>query len=67
MSGVPVISVVPGSAAHKAGIRKGDLIVFFNNKRVKSLVDYVRAKMLKPDRESFIVERNGESLYFELG
>jgi len=65
LKGVPVIAVVPGSAAHKAGIRAGDKILVFNDKRTENLVDYVRAKMLKPKRESILLERDGKQLYFE--
>lgn len=59
ITGVAVMSVIPGSRAECAGVRTGDIILAFNDMRTETWADYVKAKMLKPERESVLIERNG--------
>jgi S1-C subfamily serine protease len=65
MNGVEVMGVVHGSRAEQAGIRVGDIILAFNGMRTETLIDYVKAKILKPKREHILIERNGKKMYFE--
>lgn len=65
MKGVPVVNIVPGSQADKAGVKTGDIILAFNDLRVETLVDYIKAKKLRPKRESVLVDRDGKRMYFE--
>lgn len=65
MSGIRVVCVMPGSRAADAGVLMGDLILAFNGMRTENVGDYIKAKALKPDKESVLVERSGKKLYFE--
>ena len=65
VSGLTVHVVVSNSIAESVGLKVGDLILTYNDVRTKTLADYTKAKMVKPERESMLVERNGKKLYFE--
>lgn len=65
---VKIIEVKEGSAADKAGLKKGDLVTTIDGRLVKGTDDVVRA--LKPSKErvsvSFGVERSGKSQTIEV-
>lgn len=65
MKGIPVVKIVPNSRADRAGVKTGDVILAFNDLRVETLVDYIKAKKLRPKRESVLVDRDGKRMYFE--
>jgi serine protease DegQ len=67
-SGALVQAVVPGSAAAKAGLRAGDVIVELGTTPVRSVEDLLAAlRRHKPgDRVSIKVARNGKSLTLEV-
>ncbi|MGD0089869.1 MAG: PDZ domain-containing protein [Planctomycetota bacterium] len=61
--GAFVMSIVPGSAAEKAGLNVGDCITSFNGKEVNSPPDLIDAvKAAPPGKSDLIVLRRGESL-----
>jgi serine protease DegQ len=63
-SGAVVQQVVPGSAAAKAGLHPGDVIVAFGSTRVASVEDlYAALRRYKPgDRVKVTVWRNGKKV-----
>jgi serine protease DegQ len=67
-SGALVQEVVPGSAAAKAGLRQGDVIVAFGERPVQSVEDLLAALRLhKPgDRVTLTVVRNGKKVRVEV-
>ncbi|MDD5287350.1 MAG: DegQ family serine endoprotease [Desulfuromonadaceae bacterium] len=66
--GVVVTEVVKGGVAAEAGIRRGDLIVTINRKRVSSKAEYVR--IIQQAGQSggltLLVRRGDASIYFAL-
>ncbi len=64
--GLKVDDVVKESPAEKAGIKKGDIIVEFNGKRIKTLED-LRIELVYPDKENeIVVLRNGKKLKMKI-
>jgi serine protease Do len=66
--GVVVTSVESGSAAERAGIRRGDVIREVERKPIKTVADFERATATPPaDRPLTVrLERDGASLYVAL-
>jgi serine protease Do len=66
--GVVVTDVDPNGKAAESGLRPGDVIVEINHKQVKDLADYKRLtnKTDKNDTTLFLVQRDGNTLYFSL-
>jgi Do/DeqQ family serine protease len=66
--GVVVVEVVRGSAAAEAGIRRGDVIVSVNRKKILSREEYKRSIQLVDRGNSLtvLVRRGDASIYFAL-
>lgn len=66
--GVLVDSVTPASPAYKAGVERGDIIIKFNNVRVKTFEELNSEKnKYKPgDKVTMTVSRDGKELTLEL-
>jgi len=65
--GVVVVDTARGGAAAEAGIRRGDLIVSINRKRISTSADYARAIRSSPGGNLTILVRRGDaSIYFAL-
>jgi serine protease Do/serine protease DegQ len=67
--GVVVVDVERGSAAGEAGIRRGDLIVSMNRKRIANSADYQRAVQQAVHHGgnlTILVRRGDASIYFAL-
>lgn len=66
--GVLVSDIIPGRAAEKAGIKKGDIIVKFGELDIKNVQDYTAAlQNYKPgDVVEVVVKRNGEKMTFKV-
>ncbi len=61
---VRIQSVIPGSPAHRAGIKAGDTLLYVNGERVCDVLDY---RFYGTDANSVvIVSRDGEELTFPL-
>lgn len=64
--GAPVMEprvdeVLPGSAAEKAGVQKGDLIISIQGRPIESFSDIQQSVMTRGGEElSVVIERNGE-------
>ncbi|HEY3308262.1 MAG TPA: DegQ family serine endoprotease [Desulfuromonadaceae bacterium] len=67
-SGVVVIDVTSGSVAAEAGLRRGDVIVSVNRKKVSNLAEYQRLiqQALSGDSLTLLVRRGDASIYFAL-
>lgn len=61
---VRIQSVIPGSPAHRAGIKAGDTLLYVNGERVCDVLDY---RFYGTDANSVVtVSRDGEELTFPL-
>lgn len=60
LDGVPVLGCLPGTPAALAGVRYGDIVLWVNGQRTRSLGDYVEAKALRSDGMNVVVFRSGE-------
>jgi Do/DeqQ family serine protease len=66
--GVVVLDVARDSAAGEAGIKRGDVIVAINRKKIASSAEYHRAlqQSARGGNLSILVQRGGASIYFAL-
>ncbi|MBQ9940719.1 MAG: trypsin-like peptidase domain-containing protein [Clostridia bacterium] len=66
--GVLVYQLTPGGAALKAGIKRGDIIINFNNNEIKDSTDLTQAiSDVKPgDKVIVKVDRSGEKIDIEV-
>ncbi|MEM8932730.1 MAG: M28 family peptidase [Acidobacteriota bacterium] len=66
--GVPLSGARPGSAADRAGVRKGDLIVELGGKTIRNIYDFVFVlRSAKPgETTTLVVERHGERVALEI-
>jgi S1-C subfamily serine protease len=60
LGGIPVLGALAGSAAEKAGIRYGDVILSVNGHKTPTIVEYVEAKALRRNGMEVVVFRSGE-------
>jgi serine protease Do len=67
-SGALVANVVPGGAAARAGIRRGDVILEVNRKPVRSAADAVAALRAVPEQDValVLVLRDGQELFLTI-
>jgi S1-C subfamily serine protease len=59
LGGVPIWGVLPGSAAHRAGMRYGDIVVRVNGIETPNLTQYLKAQRVNAERVDFEVLRQG--------
>jgi C-terminal processing protease CtpA/Prc len=62
VQGLPVICLMPGSAAERAGVRCGDRVLIANGHRVETLMEYVRARNVYADRLELTLQRGQQIL-----
>ncbi|MGR3178346.1 MAG: PDZ domain-containing protein, partial [Candidatus Anammoxibacter sp.] len=65
--GIAVFEIRPGTPAKNAGIRKGDIIIKINKKKIKGMQDYVKYSRTLVNREQevrVIVKRKGRVFTF---
>lgn len=60
LEGVPILGILPGSPAAKAGVRYGDVLLAVNGQRTRNWVEYLEAKELRRDGMDVVVFRQGE-------
>jgi S1-C subfamily serine protease len=60
LGGIPVLGALAGSAAEKAGIRYGDVILSVNGRKTPTILEYVEAKALRRNGMEVVVFRAGE-------
>jgi serine protease Do len=65
-SGVIIAGVSPGSAAAKAGLRPGDVILEVDRSKVDSVTAFQNAQKRSKDRLLLLVSRQGRTLYVVL-
>ncbi len=58
--GVPVVSVIEGSGAEKAGIKAGDIIVGINDTQIRTPQDLARVKLTPGEQVNVKILRDGE-------
>ncbi len=65
--GLQVVDIARGSAAADAGIKRGDVIVSINRKRVSNVTDYQNiVSQAKGGRMTILVRRGDSSIYFAI-
>ncbi len=60
--GLEILSVVPGSPAEKAGVRKGDVLIKIDGKSLSQLEDLHKAMMGRGNLHELTLKRNGRVL-----
>ncbi len=58
--GVPVVSVIEGSGAERAGIKAGDIIVGINDTQIRNPHDLARVKLTPGEQVNVKILRDGE-------
>ena len=66
LEGVPILGVLPGSPAARAGIGYGDILLSVNGTRTRNVVEYVEAKALRDDGMDVVVFRAGSEQLVDL-
>jgi Do/DeqQ family serine protease len=65
--GIQVVDIARGGAAAEAGIKRGDVIVSINRKRVNNVTDYQSiVSQAKGGRMTILVRRGDSSIYFAI-
>lgn len=59
LGGVPIWGVLPGSAAHRAGMRYGDIVIRVNGIETPNFAQYLRAQGGRSKHIEFEVLRHG--------
>jgi len=60
--GLPVLCLLPGSVAERAGVKLGDRVLIANGRRVESLDSYVAARGVYTDRLELTLQRGRDIL-----
>jgi hypothetical protein len=66
LEGMPVLGCVEGEQAAAAGIRYGDVLLYVNGRRTRTLADYIEAKQLRRDSMNVVLFRDGREQFIEL-
>lgn len=66
LGGVPILGVLPGSAAERAGLRYGDIVTSVNGVATTTFSAFLSAHDRSAGALSIEVFRNGEKLAFEM-
>jgi S1-C subfamily serine protease len=64
--GIPVLGLIPGCHAERAGIRIGDRIVKTNGFNVNSMDDYIKAIQNRRHSQTVVVLRDGMLIDIEM-
>ncbi len=59
LDGLPVLGCLPGTPAALAGVRYGDIVLWVNGLRTRTLGEYVEAKGQRTDGMNVVVFRSG--------
>lgn len=66
LGGMPVLGCLTGSAADRAGIRYGDVLLEVNGVAVNDAASYVKAKDTRSDGMTAVVFRAGQKVTFDV-
>ena len=66
LGGIPLLECLPDSPAHRAGVRYGDILLELNGQRVRTVEEYVEARLLDSLGMTLAVHRDGETITFVL-
>lgn len=56
--GIPVLDLIPGCHAERAGVKVGDQILKVNGQEINDIDDYVNAAALEKHTRTLVVLRN---------
>lgn len=62
LEGIPIWGVLPGSAADRAGLRYGDVVVRVNGTPTRSFIEFLAASDVRDGQLAFDVVRDGRQL-----
>lgn len=63
LEGVPLLGVLEGSPAARAGVRYGDILLSVNGRRTRTVIEYLEAKNLRSDGMELTVFRGNAELH----
>jgi S1-C subfamily serine protease len=66
LGGVPILGVLPGSAAERAGLRYGDIVTSVNGFATANFSEFLSAHDRARGPLTLEVFRNGEKISFEM-
>lgn len=71
LDGIPILGTLAGTPAARAGVRYGDVLLWVNGVRTRTVLDYIEAKALRDDGMELVVfsggaERKREFEYDEM-
>lgn len=66
LGGMPVLGCLTGSAADRAGIRYGDVLLEVNGLAVNDTASYIKAKDARSDGMTAVVFRAGKKVTFDV-
>lgn len=66
LGGVPILGVLPGSAAERAGLRYGDIVTSVNGAATTNFSEFLLAHDRSAGPLKLEVFRNGERISFEM-
>ena len=62
IQGLPVLYLMTGSVAERAGVKKGDRVLIANGRKIQTLMEYVQARSVYADRLELTLQRGQEIL-----
>ncbi len=64
--GIPVLGLIPGCHAEKAGVKVGDILISANGIELNTMADYIKLVNTRGHSQTVVVLRDGELIEIEM-